>query len=260
MNCTEFESTVHPYVDGELSVAAMAAADAHASECQDCERLAQRERQFRELLHRQPREIVPAEFRAKMTRLVHKEERRATWRPWLIAPAAAVLAVVVVALGLSALRPSAPLLDQLVDKHITYAQIERPVELASGDRGEVEDWFRQRAGLRVTVPDYSPAGLRLIGARLADAHARKAAYLFYEKGRTLLSVFIVPRAEGDAQVTSRRTGYRGHEYLMQDVKGYRTVSWTEGHVLFGLVSALDYDALLECADRLRVERTERSRL
>src|SRR5262249_62130682 len=99
MNCTEFESTVHPYVDGELSVAAMAAADAHASECQDCERFAQRERQFRELLRRQPREMVPAEFRAKMTRLVHREERRATWRPWLLVPAAPALALAGAALG-----------------------------------------------------------------------------------------------------------------------------------------------------------------
>jgi len=47
---------------------------------------------------------------------------------------------------------------------------------------------------------------------------------------------------------------------MYDVKGFRTVAWTEGHALFGLVSALDYDALLECADRLRLERAERSRL
>ena len=260
MNCKEFEASVHPYVDGELPVEAMAAADAHASECRACERLAQRERQFRELLRRQPREVVPPELRAKMIRLVHREERRATWRPWLIAPAAAALAAAVVVLVLPALRPSAPLLDQLVDKHITYAQIERPVELASGDRGEVEDWFRQRAGLRVTVPDYSPAGIHLIGARLADAHARRAAYLFYEKGRTLLSVFIVPLADGDERVTGRRTGYRGHEYVMNDLKGYRTVSWSEGQALFGLVSALDYDALLECADRLRVERAERRRL
>jgi len=260
MNCTEFEAGVHPYVDGELPIEAMAAADAHASECGDCERLAQRERQFRELLRRQPREMAPPDFRAKMTRLVYREARRAAWRPWLIAPAAAGVAAVLVALVVSTLRPAAPLLDQLVDKHITYAQIERPAELASGDRGEVEDWFRRRVGLRVTVPDYSPAGIHLIGARLADAQARRAAYLFYEKGRTLLSVFIVPIAAGDAQVTGRRTNYRGHEYVMYDVKGFRTVAWTEGHALFGLVSALDYDALLECADRLRLERAERSRL
>src|SRR2546426_8845842 len=35
MNCKEFQGSVHPHVDGELPVAAMAAADAHAPECRD---------------------------------------------------------------------------------------------------------------------------------------------------------------------------------------------------------------------------------
>src|SRR5262249_61524286 len=105
MNCAEFEAGVHPYVDGELPVEAMATADAHASECRDCERLARRERQYRELLRRQPQEMAPPDFRAKMTRLVYSEARRAAWRPWLIAPAAAVVAAGPVARVASPLRP-----------------------------------------------------------------------------------------------------------------------------------------------------------
>ena len=31
MNCTEFRARLHPYVDGELPVAEMAAADAHGA-------------------------------------------------------------------------------------------------------------------------------------------------------------------------------------------------------------------------------------
>jgi anti-sigma factor RsiW len=261
MICRELEASLHPYVDGELSAEAMAAADAHVAECRECEALVRRERQFRDLLRRQPREAVSPEFRAKITTLVRREQRRGAWRPWLVAPAAAAaIAALFIAVVLPVVRPSAPLLGELVDKHIAYAQLERPVELASSDRSEIEHWFQQRAGLRVAVPDYSPAGIQLIGARLADARERKAAYLFYEKGRTLLSVFIVPVANGQAHLTGTPVDFRGQRYLTQDVKGYRTVSWTEGHAVFGLVSALDYDALLECADRLRLERAERNRL
>jgi hypothetical protein len=32
------------------------------------------------------------------------------------------------------------------------------------------------------------------------------------------------------------------------------VAWTDGLAIFGLVSGLDYEALLECADRLRQAR------
>ncbi len=260
MTCREFEGAVHPYLDGELPVEAMAATDAHVAECRACADLVRHERQFRELLRRQPREAVPAEFRAKITALVRRQQRQIAWRPWLIAPVAAAVAALIVAFLVPAGRPSASLLAELVDKHIAYAQIDRPVELASGDRSEIEHWFQQRAGLRVAVPDYSPAGIQLIGARLAETHERKAAYLFYEKGRTLLSVFIVPISGRDARLTGQPAVFRGQEYLTKEVKGYRTVSWTDGHVVLGLVSTLDYDALLECADRLRAERAERIRL
>jgi hypothetical protein len=54
--------------------------------------------------------------------------------------------------------------------------------------------------------------------------------------------------------------YRDHEYLAHEQKGFRTVSWSDGQAVYGLVSMLDYDALLECADRLRAERSRQTRL
>src|SRR5437867_3657428 len=102
---------------------------------------------------------------------------------------------------------------ELVDKHIAYAQLERPAELVSTDPREVAEWFRSRADMRVTVPDYSPSGIRLTGARLTDAHERRAAYLLYEKGRTLLSVFVVPVSAADGALAGQRISYRDHDYV-----------------------------------------------
>ena len=260
MNCQEFEAHLHPYVDGELTVSETAAADAHGAECWQCADLARRERQFRQLLRRQPRESAPSELRARIVSRIRGDRRHAILRPWLIAPALAIAAVIVVAVLVPAWRQPSPLIGDLVDKHIAYAQIERPAELASADPTEIETWFRQRAGLRVTVPDYSPSGIRLVGARLAEAHEQKAAYLFYEKGRTLLSVFMLPIPTGDVALAGARVSYRGRTYVTYEQKGYRTVSWRDGQAMFGLVSMLDYEALLECADRLRVERANQTRL
>jgi anti-sigma factor RsiW len=170
-----------------------------------------------------------------------------------------VAAALVLALWPS-IRPSAPLVSDLVDKHIAYAQIDQPAEFISTDRLAVEAWFRQRAALRVTVSDYSPSGIRLVGARLADAGEQKAAYVLYEKGHTLMSVFTVPASTRDPVPGGKRVSYRGHEYMTMDRKGYRTLSWTEGKTVFGLVSMLDYAALLECADRLREDRAREARL
>ena len=105
------------------------------------------------------------------------------------------------------------------------------------------------------MPDYTPAGIRMLGGRIADTRGRGAAYLFYEKGRTLMSVFIVPGERftpADASVIT----YRGATYYTVELEGQRAAFWSDDQAAFGLISMLDYDSLLECADRLRAERAE----
>jgi len=256
MNCIEFEARVHPYVDGELEMHEMAAAEAHLVQCAECPGRVDQERQFRQLLRRQPRESAPPEFRAMIRARIRRSARVAAVRPWLVGTAAAAAVLLVVSL-LPGLRPGPSLITDLVSKHITYAQIEQPAEFVSEDPRAVEAWFRQRTGLRVTVSDYSPSGIQLVGGRLAEAGDHKAAYVLYEKGHTLMSVFMVPASARAAELGGTRVSYRGHDYLTLERKGYNTVAWTDGKEVFGLVSVLGYDALLECADRLRLDRAER---
>jgi anti-sigma factor (TIGR02949 family) len=257
MNCQEFEAHLHPYVDGELGVEAAARASAHAAACLGCRNLADGERRFRQLLRHQPRESAPPELRARILGLCRRAGRRPARRMWVAVPALAAAAALVLALVLPRWGEAPSLVGDLVGKHIAYAQLERPAEFASTSGLEIEQWFKQHAGLRVTVPDYAPAGIRLVGARIAEANQQKAAYVLYEKGHVLLSIFMVPASERAASVTGTRVAYRGSHYVTAEVRGYRTVSWTDGQVVFSLVSALDYDGLLECADRLRVERQQR---
>lgn len=255
MNCVEFEAGVGPYVDGELGHDATLQANGHLAQCPECRGRLEQERQFRGLLRRQPRESAPPELRASVHASIRRRARLAALRPWLAVPVAA--AALLLAVALPGLRTPSSLVGDLVDKHITYAQIEQPAEFASENPSAVEAWLRERGGLRATVADYSGSGIRLVGARIADAQEQKAAYVLYEKGHTLLSVFMVPTAGRAVDLDGPRRSYRGHDYVTLERKGYRTVSWTEGRLVFGLVSMLDYDGLLECADRLRTERAER---
>src|SRR5262249_26226289 len=180
MNCGDVRAKLHAYVDGELSVSEITDIDGHCVECRDCAALARAEREFRQLLRRQPREAAPPELRARIVSRVRRESVVALGRRWLLAPIAAAVGGVFVLVLLPARTPP-PLVAELVDKHIAYSQIDRPAELTSADPREVTEWFQARAGMRVTVPDYSPSGIHLAGARLAEAHERKAAYLLYEK-------------------------------------------------------------------------------
>jgi hypothetical protein len=69
--------------------------------------------------------------------------------------------------------------------------------------------------------------------------------------------FALPARGVRVSLPGTRTTYRGQSYITYEREGYRTVSWTEDEMVFGLVSTLDYSALLECADRLRQERAAR---
>jgi anti-sigma factor RsiW len=257
MNCAEFEAQLHAYVDGELDPTAMAVADAHLGQCLVCRDLVAGERRFRQVLRGQPRESASSELQAQLGARIRRASRVAAIRPWLFAAAAAVVALLAVSLW-PGLRPGGPwLIAELAGKHGVYAEIEQPAEFRSDDPRAVEAWFRERAGLRVTVSDYSSSGIRLVGGRVAEAGDRKAAYVLYEKGHTLMSVFMVPASTAEVALTGTRVSYRGHDYLTLQRKGYRTVAWTDGQAVFGLVSMLSYDALLECADQLRLDRAAR---
>lgn len=256
MTCAGFEARLQAYVDGELSVQLTADGDAHGAECPRCAALARRERAYRLLLRRQARDTAPAALRDRIDADIRRERQRAQRShgrrlPLAIAAAAIVFAV---AIMFPSWRSSSPLVATLVDTHIAYAQLDRPAELTSHDPTEIAEWFRQKAGLRVVVPDYSAAGVRLVGARVADAHDRGAAYLLYAKGHVLMSVFMVPQPADGAALGGTQVAYRGHAYRRYEQKGYHTVFWTDGAAVYGLISMLDYEALLECADRLRLER------
>jgi anti-sigma factor RsiW len=261
MTCQEFEVRVETYVDGELGVEDALAALAHAVQCTQCQARAEQERRFRLLLRRQPREVASVALRRQIVAQGRwKQRRRRAGRLWIAAGELALAASVVLALVLPGVRAPASLVPQLIGAHIAYAQLTRPAELASEDRAQLEAWFLARARLHVVAPDYSSAGIRLIGGRIAELNERCIAYVLYEKGHTLLSVFIVPPGEGDGALTGTRVSYRGRQYITGEHHGYRTVSWADAGTVLELVSTLDDSTLLECADRLREERANQTRL
>lgn len=260
MTCTELRTHAPALVDGELGVAETLAARAHLAGCPACRAVVEGETRLRELLRRQPRETAPPELRARIRARCRREAVVRGLVPWAGGAAVGLVAGLLLAPGLPVLRPGPPpLLQTLVATHVAYEDLEQPAEFASQEPRSVETWLLERAGLRTVVPDFSRAGLRLVGARLTAVDGRKAAFLLYAKGHSLLSVFVVPGA-GRPTLEGAPVVYRGHVYLLGRRHGHRTVAWSEGSTLFALVSMLDDQALLECADVLRTERLARSQL
>src|SRR5262245_51108705 len=115
MNCSDIRARLHAYVDGELPASDIAEVDGHCMGCRECAALVSAEREFRELLRRQPRDAAPSELRARILRHVQREAIFATGRRWLPLPAVVAAAAIVAAVLLPARTPP-PLVADLVDK------------------------------------------------------------------------------------------------------------------------------------------------
>src|SRR5262249_1430025 len=92
MNCSDIRARLHAYVDGELTASDIAEVDGHCMGCQECGALVRAEREFRELLRRQPRDAAPSELRGRILRRVRRNATLATARRWLLLPAVAAAA------------------------------------------------------------------------------------------------------------------------------------------------------------------------
>ncbi len=259
MDCRQISAYLEPYGDGELEIAQVALVEGHLAACRACQESVAEFRRFRELLRQQPRETAPDDLRAGVLRVIRRNAVQRIARVWILAPAAAaVLLALGAGLGVRALTPDtlsapSPLVAGLIAQHMVYSQLESPAEFSSAEGREVHEWFRHRLSMSVSVPDYTPAGIRLLGGRVTEGGGQRAAYLLYAKGHTLMSAFAVT-GEALPQAGTTTTSYRGATYRVIETAGHRGVFWVQDGTVLGLISTLDFAGILECADRLRAQR------
>lgn len=238
------------YLDGELPVPDTVNVQLHLDRCPVCRQAAQEERAFRRRLRRDhERVIAPSDLHERVRRAVLRTDwkaRAARYGPrfaWGLLGSAAVLSLLFWSLR-TASEPD--LVKDLVSNHRLYSQVETPAELATDSRREVAGWIRRQLAVSVPVPDFSQAGLRLIGARMATHGEHPMAHLFYQKGRTLLSLYVLPAT--DVSLPRRgRTTLDGHAVVMREFAGHRVLLGRSGRFIFALVSTLGRDDLIECA-------------
>jgi len=250
------------YLDGELPAGDTFRVQLHLERCPGCRRVVEEERALRHSLRRElPGVAAPTHLRDRISRTFARE----TWRrrviraaPWVGGGAlasAALLALASWGLGLWIGGPD--LVRDLVSNHRVFSQLETPAELASDSRPEVADWIRRRLAVSVPVPEFRQGGFRLLGTRVASYAGRPMAHLFYAKGRTLLSLYVLYAAD----VPFPRRGWttaNGHAVVLTEAAPYRVLLGRSGRLVFALVSTLDREDLMECARALLREAESRS--
>ena len=241
MTCQEFESILHPYLDGEFQPEERLATEAHLSGCAACTRRARDEGRMRQSLRRAARQAVegtraPDALRARLQVNLHQEQRRAVQASWLRMGTAALVLVAVSGGAWMTFRPEhrQRYMDDAVRRHTKRL----PVEVVGVSHENLEAWFDGKLDHRVSIPRLQD--VRLSGGRISNVKDRPAAYISYERNGVgqgaparRIGLFVFDDAQGEVEAPALPAVQVGSSL------GYNVAVWREGEIVYELVSDLD---------------------
>jgi anti-sigma factor RsiW len=262
MSGDAFARYLQAYCDGELEPTKTLEVEGHLEVCLPCRRAVEAEHAFRDGLRAKAGRVsVPPHVDKRLRRALTELERENGLSPlpaasgrraWAVAIAASVVflamgGVLGVLLVPRLDRPALnPLVAALVSEHVRFAPQENPAELSSGSTAQVAVWVQGEIGHPVRVPDYRPAGIRLLGGRTALVSGRRAGAILYEKGRALISLFAFPRY-GTSLDGLQEVRWKEWAVRTGDDRGRQILLWEHGEMVYALVSDVGWDELFQCA-------------
>ncbi|MEE7439388.1 anti-sigma factor [Methylobacterium oryzae] len=90
--------------------------------------------------------------------------------------------------------------------HLRGLAAPQPFDVASSDRHVVKPWFNGRTTLAPEAPDLSDKGFPLVGGRVDIVGGTPVPTLVYRRDRHVISVTVVPAADGPGAGEERRDG------------------------------------------------------
>lgn len=196
------EDDLQAYVDGRLGSERVVAVERYLVERPDIAAGLERDREIartlRERFAFKSEEPIPARLRvssireARHGRFAATRMRIAAVMGWLIlGSAGGWLANDVLRVPSEPLRV-AVMADEAIAAHRTFVvEVAHPVEVRVDEEAHLLQWLSKRLGTRLSAPDLSGLGYRLMGGRLLPAGTGPAAMLMYDDDRgTRLTLFV----------------------------------------------------------------------
>lgn len=259
--CELFRRHASVFVDGELDPATQLELEQHAASCAPCRDHLAFEHAYR--LH--VREALaapvgaPASLRERCLVALDREpeaSRSSMSRRYVVASAAAVLVVGVVALGQNFRSTDEDLsasLEDIVELHSSHlpADVAVATKEAEPPVAAVSRYFRDKVAFPVRPAEFESRDVRLVGARLSNVRARRAAALYYELSNGRRMTVVVTDAPMDEDVAEPvQLGNRSLFY--RDVRGYPVPVRREAGLTYAFTGDADRDTLLRLAAQARV--------
>ncbi len=269
------ELLLQAYVDGELDAASALAFDRRLAAEPDLAAARDRILALRSVLRAEiPRAKAPDRLRQAMLAGIGASEaevvpmpsarppRVSSTRRWLLGPAAfasewrmglaACLVGAVLGAGMTTLltapRPPAPAMTEVVADHLRAVMAPQPFDVASSDGHTVKPWFTGRLSFAPQVIDLAASGFPLVGGRVAGVDGGPAPAHGLPPGHHLISLISQPVG---------RAGARRAEPASAD-RGFQVRDWTLGNMRYWAVSDVAAEELdaFETAARAALTPTD----
>jgi anti-sigma factor RsiW len=251
VNCSETETLVYAYVDGELDAGHVMEFEQHLHNCSACDQVYKSCKDLHNRLGSgRLAYSAPAGLRERIQAAIPRNEAKPKLisvgksRNWQHIAASLLLGVIAggTAVEFMPLRHGQPTLaDQLLSSHVRSQMLEsHHVDVESSDQHTVKPWFKGKLDFSPSVHDLADKGYPLVGGRLDYLDHRPVAALVYQRRQHLINLFIWPVSAGQEE-TSRTLSSQGYHF----------VHWIQSNTNYWAVSDLNADELNDFAELVK---------
>ena len=249
MDCTNAQTLLDGYLDGELDALRNLEIEEHLHGCAHCSQSYSDRQVIRAGLKTDSFYFnAPAGLHKRIQRSVRqasKAEAPTRWLSWswlrVAAPMAAAALVVLILVPFFGSPTSDELLTQdVVASHIRSLMVDHLADVPSTDEHTVKPWFNGKLDFSPPVMDLANQGFPLIGGRLDYLNHRPVAALVYQRDKHVINVFVWP--SNKAAKTSAP---------IEAQQGYNVICWTRSGTNFWVVSDLERSQLEKFVELLK---------
>jgi anti-sigma factor RsiW len=254
--CTEADTVLAAYVDGELTGPDREAFAAHLRTCETCQQASRFQARFKAAIRGHlPRPALPVGLRARIEAALAAApapRRRWVWRSHPraftvgIAAAAALLLLLV--------NPQRTARSPMLEQALTTFHHDLPLDVLSDSCAKVSDWFRGKVDFTLQPAAWQP-GTHCQGGRLVNVRDRLGAYVVYQApAGHRLGVTVAP-SDDEPLVGTRQRVLHGRRVYVDRHRGVSTVTFREpGGLDYVFTADLDEDALASWVDTVYLSR------
>jgi anti-sigma factor RsiW len=256
LSCSEADSLLHAYVDGELAGGDREAYEVHLKACETCTQASRFQARFKAAVRGHlPRPTLPVGLRSRIeTALAHGPSPKRRW-PWQAYPRAFTISVAAAAaMVLMVANVQRKVHSPVLEQAISTFHHDLPLDVLSDSCTKVSDWFRGKLDFTLQ-PASDRAGTHCQGGRLVNVQDRFGAYVVYRvPAGHRLGVMVFPSNNEPLSGAHRRM-LGGRQVFVDSRRGVSTATFREPDGLDYVFTAdLDEDALAKWVEAAYLTR------